>query len=150
MLNFILGKIQRFSSNNQREELQYFLDIVRSLNPEEKAILIALAAHTKNTYLSISNVLSMSNGEKALYLSRGYNKLQSENNLFMAGGLAIWLHVIRSISYPANKFLVSEMLSLLEPHIDLVEKTSMIIGFTKGIVLKIDNYDSIFKEMKNL
>ena len=52
MLNFFRGKVQRWASKAQREEMQYFIDMLEGADLDARALVVPYATDFRNTVLT--------------------------------------------------------------------------------------------------
>lgn len=144
MFNFLKGKFQRWTASEQRNELVYFNDMLRGANTETRAMVVAAAAHIKNTYLISDEFLdSKSKSMDGVLLVKAYQHLQKQNLHAVATGVSVWIHTNRAHYELSNRFLVQEMWDMLKISFPYVEETAYNVNITIGINFNIFKFDQI-------
>jgi hypothetical protein len=141
MFNFIKGKIQRWSASQQRQELVYFNDMIRGSDIETRAMIVATAAHIKNTVIISDEFIESKNtAMDGLFLINIYRKLQKENLHGIATGVSVWIHTNRANYEISNRFIVQEMWSMLKTSFYCVEQGAINVQYITGIKLDISEF----------
>ena len=147
MFNFFKGKIQRWTASEQRDELNYFINMLKGTDIETKALIIGMAAHIRNTVFQSNGYLeARKNSSESLFLVRLYGELQKKNMNAYATGVAFWLHIIRAHYEPSNRYLAQEMWGLFKSSFSLVENQVENSQIFLNIELDIKDYDLMLKE----
>ena len=147
MFNFFKGKIQRWNASEQRDELNYFINMLKGTDIETKALIIGMAAHIRNTVFQSNGYLeARKNSSESLFLVRLYGELQKKNMNAYATGVAFWLHIIRAHYEPSNRYLAQEMWGLFKSSFSLVENQVENSQIFLNIELDIKDYDLMLKE----
>jgi hypothetical protein len=145
MFDFLKGKLQRWRAKQQREELVYFLDMLKGADIGARAMTVALATDFRNTVmLSLEFLDARSRGLDVLFLVKSYQTAQKMNLYQVASGIAVWIHTNRSEKEISNRYIAKEMWALLASSFDEVEEAAdMMALIMGGRELNIEGYDRI-------
>jgi hypothetical protein len=145
MFTFLKGKLQRWSAQQQREELVYFVDMLKGAETGARAMVVAAATDFRNTIMEAPEFLkAQAQGLDALYLVKSYQELQKANMQHIAAGVAVWLHTARAEKELSNRFIAKEMWGLLASSFDEVEEAAEMMALIMGgRELNIHGYDRI-------
>lgn len=143
MLNFLKGKFQRWAASQQRQELVYFIDMLKGADVESRAMTVAFAAHIKNNYFKSDEFIqAKKNSIESYFLVKNYQFLQKQNMHAYATGVSVWLHTARANVELSNRFLAKEMWNLLKESFPYVEDQAEDLRLIMGITLDIENFES--------
>jgi len=145
MLRFFRGKIQRWAARQQREELVYFVDMLRGADIGGRAMAVAAAADFRNVVMQSPEYLqAASKGSEIMFLHSFYRAAQKSGALQIAAGIAIWIHTLRAEKELSNLHIAKEMWKLLATSFDQVEEAAATLALLMdGRELDIHDYDRI-------
>jgi hypothetical protein len=145
MFTYFKAKLQRWSAKEQREDLVYFIDMLKGADAGAIAMVVATATDFRNTVMESPEFLTaQAQGLDAIYLVKTYQQLQKNNMQHIAAGVAVWLHTVRAEKEISNRYIAKEMWALLASSFDEVEEAAdMLALIMGGRDLNIDGYDRI-------
>ena len=145
MLEFFKGKLQRWSAKQQREELVFFLDMLKGADIGARAMTVVAATDFRNTVMKSSEFLdAQAAGLDAIYLVKAYQSAQKMNLQHIAAGIAVWIHTCRADKEISNRYIAKDMWKLLSSSFHEVEESAeMLTIFMDGYEFNIDGYDRI-------
>ena len=151
MLNFFRGRFQRWQSKVAREELVFFIDMLRGADFGGRSMTLAFAVDWKNSVMSGQEFLeARRNRTSSFLLVKAYQQAQRDDLLPLASGIAVWIHSERALNQPANMFLGKEMWSLIAESIPFVPRSAQDL-FDLGLIgrrLNISGYDRIPEDFR--
>ena len=125
MLNYLRGKIQRWAAKQQKDELQYFVDMLKGAELGGVALTVALATDFKNVVMTTSDFeKTRKDGMACVFLVKTYQRLQKMKFFPNAAGVAVWLHTERAYTNLTLVPLAKEMWSLLSGAFPYVEEAA--------------------------
>jgi hypothetical protein len=101
-MGWLSNKINKWSSDKQREELASFVDNLRAMDAPEIGYVLAIATHIRHGMEGDGHnimdpiVYTAQNPGFALFLSRMIIEAQKQGRTQEAAGLMIWLHTARA------------------------------------------------------
>lgn len=145
MIQFFKGKLQRWRAKQQREELQYYVDMLKGADIGARAMVVATATDFRNTVMGSPQFLkAQAEGTEVLFLHQNYRSAQKMNLQQIAAGIAVWIHTLRAEKEVSNRYIAKEMWALLSSSFDEVgEAAEMLASFMGGRELDIRGYDRI-------
>ena len=145
MILFFKGKLQRWRAKQQREELVYYIDMLKGAEIVARAMVVATATDFRNTVMQSPEFLkAQAAGGDVLFLHEMYRSAQGANLQQIAAGIAVWIHTLRAEKEISNRFVAKEMWTLLASSFDEVEEAAETLAlFMGGRELDIDGYDRI-------
>lgn len=145
MIQFFQGKLQRWRAKQQREELVYYIDMLKGAEIGARAMVVATATDFRNIVMDSPEFMeAQAAGAEMLVLHEAYKSAQEENLPQVAAGIAVWIHTLRAEKEISNKFVAKEMWALLATSFDEVEKAAEILALVLGgRDLNVDRYDRI-------
>lgn len=145
MIQFFKGKLQRWRAKQQREELVYYIDMLKGAETGARAMVVATATDFRNIVMESPEFLeAQAAGAEMLILHEAYKTAQGANLQQIAAGIAVWIHTLRAEKEISNRFIAKEMWTLLASSFDDVEEAAeMLALFMGGRELNIDGYDRV-------
>jgi hypothetical protein len=145
MFRFFKGKVQRWRAKQQREELIYFIDMLKGAEIEARAMVVATATDFRNVVMeSPEFVKEQVAGTEVMFLHEAYRAAQQSDVGQIAAGIAVWIHTVRAEKELSNRFIAKEMWSLLAASFDeVVDAAESLRLFMGGRPLDIEGYDRI-------
>ena len=145
MWSFFKGKVQRWAAKQQREELVYYVDMLKGADTGARAMVVAAATDFRNVIMATPEFLkAQADGTEIMFLHQMYRSAQQSNLQQIAAGIAVWIHTLRAEKELSNRYIAKEMWSLLASSFDEVEDAAeMLALFMGGRDLNIDGYDRI-------
>jgi hypothetical protein len=145
MFRFFKGKLQRWRAKQQREELVYYVDMLRGAELEARAMVVAAATDFRNVVMQSPAFLKEeAAGTEILFLHDAYRAAQKSNMGQIAAGIAVWIHTLRAEKEISNLFIAKEMWTLLAASFDGVEDAAEDLAlFMGGRRFDIRGYDRI-------
>jgi hypothetical protein len=145
MLRFFKGKVQRWQAKQQREELVYFIDMLKGAEIEARAMVVAAASDFRNVMMQSPSFLKEQvAGTEVMFLHDAYRAAQKSGSPQIAAGIAVWIHTVRAEKELSNRHIAREMWSLLAASFDEVEDAAESLQmFMGGRPLDIGGYDRI-------
>jgi hypothetical protein len=145
MIQFIKAKLQRWRAKQQREDLVYYIDMLKGAEIGAIAMIVATATDFRNTVMRSPEFLkAQAAGTDVLFLHEAYKSAQGANLQHIAVGIAVWIHTLRTEKEISNRYIVKEMWALLASSFEEVEEAAetltLIMG---GPELNIGGYDLI-------
>jgi len=144
-LGFFKGKVQRWAAKQQREELVYYVDMLKGTDTLARAMVVAAATDFRNVVMQSPEFLKeQARGTEIMFLHDAYKVAQKSNMGQIAAGIAVWIHTLRAEKEISNLFIAKEMWSLLAASFDEVEEAALDLAiFMGGRLLDIEGYDRI-------
>ena len=124
-MGWLMNKINRLSSDKQRDEMTHFVDMLRAMDSAELGHVVAIATHMRHTLESEGHnvmdpiVYAGQNIGFPLYLSKSINEAQKQSRMQDAAALMVWVHTARAGVRIELRGLAREMWRQLErgfPH----------------------------------
>jgi hypothetical protein len=145
MLQFFKGKVQRWAAKQQREELVYYIDMLKGADVGARAMVVAAATDFRNVVMRTPEFLkAQADGTEIMFLHQMYKSAQQSNMQQIAAGIAVWIHTLRAEKELSNRYIAKEMWNLLASSFDEVEDAAeMLALFMGGRDLNIDGYNCI-------
>jgi hypothetical protein len=145
MFTFFKGRLQRWSAKQQREELVYFIEMLKGAETGARAMVVAAATDFRNTVMEDPEFLqAQAQGLDAIYLVKSYQEFQKMDMHQIAAGVAVWIHTLRAEKELSNRYIAKDMWALLASSFDDVEEAAdMMALIMGGRELNIDGYDRI-------
>jgi trehalose-6-phosphatase len=145
MIRFIRGKLQRWRAKQQREELVYYVDMLKGAEIEARAMVVAAATDFRNVMMQSPAFLKeQAAGSEVMFLHDAYRAAQKSGSPQIAAGIAVWIHTVRAEKELSNRHIAREMWSLLAASFDEVEDAAESLQmFMGGRPLDIGGYDRI-------
>lgn len=145
MFSFFKGKVQRWQAKQQREELVYFVDMLKGTDMLARAMVVAAATDFRNVVMQTPEFLNeQARGTEVLFLHDAYRAAQKSNMGQIAAGIAVWIHTLRAEKEISNLFIAKEMWGLLAASFADVEEAALDLAlFIGGRRLDIKDYDRI-------
>jgi hypothetical protein len=145
MFRFFTGKLQRWRAKQQREELVYYVDMLKGAEIEARAMVVAAATDFRNVVMKSPEFLKEeAAGTEVMFLHEAYRAAQKSDMGQIAAGIAVWIHTVRAEKELSNRYIAKEMWSLLAASFDEVEEAAESLRlFMGGRRLDITGYDRI-------
>jgi hypothetical protein len=145
MIQFFKGKLQRWRAKQQREELVYYIDMLKGAETAARAMVVAAATDFRNTVMDSPEFLkAQAEGTEMLLLHEAYRSAQKMNLQQIAAGIAVWIHTVRAEKELSNRYIAKEMWTLLAASFDEMEEAAeMLALFIGARELNIEGYDRI-------
>lgn len=145
MFRFFKGKFQRWAAKQQREELVYYVDMLRGCDSGARAMVVAAATDFRNVVMQAPEFLeAQAQGGEIMFLHQMYSAAQESNMSQIAAGIAVWIHTLRAEKELSNRSIVKEMWALLATSFDEVEEAAETMAiFMGGRDLNIDGFERI-------
>ena len=145
MFRYFRGKVQRWAAKEQRDELQYFVDMLKGADIGARAMVVAAATDFRNTIMQSEDFKqAQASGGEILFLHQFYRSLQTAEMGQVAAGVAVWIHTLRADKEISNLYAAKEMWALLAASFADVEIAAEDMAlFMGGRALDIGGYDRI-------
>jgi hypothetical protein len=145
MIQFFKGKIQRWRAKQQRDELLYYIDMLKGAEIGARAMVVATATDFRNTIMDSPEFLkAQAQGTEVLFLHEMYRAAQKMNVQQISAGIAVWIHTLRAEKEISNRYIAEEMWGLLASSFDEVEEAAETLAlFMGGRQLNIEGHDRI-------
>lgn len=144
IIDFFLGKSQRWAARQQREELQYFIDMLKGIEKSDIAMCVVFCSHVKNTMLNSDEfTLRKKKHTEILWLGEKYREAQKNGELPIASGIAVWIHTLRAQKEASNIFVANELWTILASSFDEVEAQVNNIHNFMNIDIKVNIRDIV-------
>lgn len=145
MFTYFKAKLQRWTAKEQREELVYFIDMLKGAEIGARAMVVAAATDFRNTVMESPEFLkARAGGLDVIFLVKTYQSAQKMNLQHIAAGIAVWIHTLRAEKEISNRHVAKEMWALLASSFDEVEEAAdMMALIMGGREPNIDGYDQI-------
>jgi len=98
VMGWLMNKINRLSSDKQRDEMTHFVDMLRAMDSAELGHVVAIATHMRHTLESEGHnvmdpiVYAGQNIGFPLFLSKSINEAQKQSRMQDAAALMVWVH----------------------------------------------------------
>jgi hypothetical protein len=145
MFRFFEGKLQRWRVKQQREELVYYIDMLKGAEIEARAMVVAAATDFRNVMMESPAFLKeQAAGTEVMFLHDAFRAAQKSGSPQIAAGIAVWIHTVRAEKELSNRHIAKEMWALLAASFDEVEEAAESLRlFMGGRSLDIEGYDRI-------
>lgn len=130
-MGWLTNKIGQWSLRQQKEELETYLSILKSMDGPEIGFVLAIATHMRHglesAHVDLMDPMACAahKPDIAIELSRLINKFQKQGAPHIASGLMVWAHTIRAAIQPELRGIARAMWGELQRGFPYVQTASL-------------------------